>query len=257
MKLKLLPILLINFVVFAQNKPLLNNIKIDSNTKLIGMYVQYDKSKTYKYLNFYINNQKVIEDLAEKLTYGNVVENKLEQNNFRIIVLNGNEEVESWLVNPLFSNIIINGTYYKFDIKSIKELAEKYPFDYTFYEKSFTSINDYEKDLANVKKDKAFLFAYEPLLEYEGTFEIQFPKNSQFESPELIDDFLRPKVSAVAGDSEFNIFYTLDDYNKANTNQYTMTVQGNKSIFDKLVLENLTKKNWKKSEDSGMFFMKK
>jgi len=256
MKSVLLSFLFFSCFAFSQTKSILDNIKIDKNTKLIGMYPQYDKNKTYKNLNFYINDEKVIKDLVDKLSYEKIVKNRIERNDFRIKLLQGNEVLDDWMLSPANSNINMNGTFYEFNFKIIEELAKKYPFDYTFFKKEFSTLKEYEIFILSLKKDKDFLFAYEPNFKFEGTFKIKFPKNSQFPSPKVIDEYLRPKILKIANGSNFNITYVLDDYNMKNNDQYTMTIEGDKRIFNELQLENLEKKNWQDNIAAGMFFMK-
>lgn len=256
MKLKLITFLVVSFVGFSQTKSLLENIKINDKTKLIGMYPQYDKSKTYKYLNFYINDKTVIESLVDKLTYDKIVDNKLERNDFRIIILQDNDEIESWTLSPMNSNIIVNGVYYNFNLEEVKTLAKKYSFEYTFFEKNFDNQKDYESFKSKMNNDKDFLFAYEPFFEHEGTFEITFPKKEEFKSPKMIDEFLRPEVNKIVGENNFNISYILDKRNMANQNEYIITIEGSKEIYKKLKLNNLKNSNWKNNQPSGMFFMK-
>jgi hypothetical protein len=257
MKLKLITFLLLSFVGFSQTKSILDSVKINKKTKLIGMYAQYDKSKTYQYLNFFIDDKNIIESLKSKLTHGKIVENRIEQNDFRIIVLNGNEEVENWMLSPMNSNILMNGVYYDFNPDVVKDLAKKYPFEYTFYEKNFSNKKEYEEYKTKMSSDKNFLFAYEPFFEYEGTFEIKFPKNSEFESPQMIDDYLRPEINKIVKEeNQFNISYILDERNLKNRDEYIITIECNKEVFEKLKLKKLKKINWKNNQPSGMFFMK-
>ena len=255
MKLKLL-FLLIVFNCFSQSKSLLDNIKIDNKTKLIGMYAQYDKNKTYQYLNFYIDDKNIIDSLISKLEYSQVVENRMEQNDFKIILLDGNKELNSWIISPMFKNIIVDGVYYDFDLDLIKDLSKKYPFNYTYFKKEFSNQEDFEKYTSKIGNEKNFLFAYEPFFEYEGSFEMIFPKNSEFYSPKMIDNFLRSELNKIAGENDFTISYILDERNLKNRNEFIITIQANKKIYKKLQLKNLQKSNWKDNQASGMFFMK-
>jgi len=258
MKLKLITLLLLSFVGLSQAQSILDSVKINEKTRLIGMYAQYDKSKTYEYLNFFIDDKNIIESLKSKLIRGKIVENRIEQNDFKVIVLNGNEEVENWMLSPMNSNILINGIYYEFNSEKLKDLAKKYPLEYTFYEKNFSSKNEYEEYKTKMCKDKNFLFAYEPFFEYEGTFEITFPKNSEFESPKMIDDYLRPELNKIVKEeNQFNISYELDERNLKNRDEYIMTIECHKEIYERLKLKNLKNTNWKNNKPSGMFFMKK
>lgn len=257
MKLSTLVILLYSCLNFAQSKPLLGKIVIDDSTKIIGMYPQYDKSAKYKAFNFYIDDQNIIKSLVNKLVYTEEVKNMFERNAFEIKILKGNNIIQQWDINPAYSSIRIDGVSYTFDIKLLDELAKKYPLDYDFYEKEFQNIDEYTQYLANLKEDKKFLFAYKPDFEFEGTFEIEFPKNDQFQSPKAISDFLKSKLQSIVNENKYRLTYKADNYNLNNRNQFTMTIEGSKEIYDKINLGDLRQKNWKYNRASAMFFIRK
>jgi hypothetical protein len=256
MKLSTLFILLYSCFIFAQSKSLLDKIVIDGSTKIIGMYPQYDKSATYKTFNFYIDDANVIKSLVNKLVYTDEGKNIIERNDFEIKILQGNNIIQHWAISPAYSTIRIDGVSYKFDIKLLEELSKKYPFDYKFYEKEFSNSNEYNTYLTELKKDENFLFDYEPDFEFEGKFQIEFPKNSQFTSPKAISVFLEPKILAIVNKDQYNLTYIVDEYNRNNRNQFTMTIEGSKDIYEKLQIDNLSQKNWKNNRPAAMFFIK-
>jgi len=257
MKLSTLFILLYSCLNLAQSKPFLDKIVIDGSTKIIGMYPQYDKSAKYKKFNFYIDDQNIIKSLVNKLVYTKEVENMIERNAFVIWILNGNNIIKDWEINPAYSSIRIDGVSYTFDIKLLDELAKKNPLDYDFYEKEFQNNDEYTQYLANLKDDKKFLFAYEPDFEFEGNFEIEFPKNDQFQSPKTISGFLNPKLQSIVNEGKYKLTYIADNYNLNNRNQFTMTIEGSKELYDKINLGDLRQINWKYNRASAMFFIRK
>jgi hypothetical protein len=147
-----------------------------------------------------------------------------------------------------------NGHTYEFDVKKLKELAKKYPFDYKFDKVPFKNKLDYEQYLEKQKIDKAFLFDYAPQFKYEGSFEIKFPRDSEFSSPKAISDYLKPLVEKIASKNEYRISYILNDKNRNDQTQFTMTITGSKKIFNELQLDNLKKENWTETSEEGWFF---
>ena len=192
-----------------------------------------------------------------KLVYNEEVKNMIELNSFKIIILKGNNIIQHWEINPAYSSIRIDGVSYKFDTKLLDELSKKYPLDYDFYEKEFQNIDEYSQFSANLNDDKNFLFAYEPDFEFEGTFEIEFPKNDQFKSPKTISGFLNPKLQSILNEDKYKLTYIADNYNLNNRNQFTMTIEGSKELYDKINLGDLRQKNWKYNRASAMFFVRK
>ena len=85
--LSLLTILIINLNVFGQ-KNIFDTLTIDSTTKIIGRYPQYDKLKTYEKYNFIIEDSLKIAQFAKTINLGEEVANSMENQNFRIYILN-------------------------------------------------------------------------------------------------------------------------------------------------------------------------
>lgn len=242
------------FSVSAQGKYLFDTSIVDRTTKLIGRYPQYDKQKTYKEFNFIITDPKTIKSIILKMPLGKEVENVIEDPEFRISLVTNYDEVQSWIVNPNLKTVMFNGHSYEFDIRLLKALAKQYPFDYTFEIVPFKSKLDYEQYLEGQKAKSSFLFDYAPQFKYEGSFDIQFPRNSKFSSPRAISEYLTPYIEKIVSKNTYRITYTLNDKNQNDQTQFTMTITGSKQLFDKLQLDNLKKENWKISEEEGWFF---
>lgn len=251
-------IFLFSCIAFAQEKQLLENITIDDNTVLVGMNPHYNKDTIYNKLQFFVKGKAVLESLVPQLTYKETGPNTLEENDFRLLVLQGNEVVKSWIVSPLYGTIRVDGVSYKFNVKRLKELAGQYPFEYRSYEKEFANKQEYDKYVNSLKgTEKNFLFAYAPDFKYEGSFTISFPKNETYPNPKAIQKLLEPQAINIVGRDNFRIHYSLDDYNRKNLNQMTMTIEGSKQLYEKLKVDGLKNKNWTDNKPKGIFFMKK
>ena len=250
-------LLLVFSQIFSQTK-LFESIKNENSDslKIIGMYYNWDQNKTYEKYNFYITDKKTINSLINNTYYNGLTENISEQNNFSIIVTKNNQILDRWSVSPKFENINIKGKSHKFDISTLARLAEKFPFKYNWYKQEFKNRAEFEKFYSNKIKDKNTLFIYKPDFIYEGSFEIQFPKNETFLHPKAIDEYLRPKIEKIAKDEKFSIGYVLTEFNMKNRDQYTMTVSGSKNIFNKLKETEGKKGNWVPTKLEAQIFEK-
>ncbi|BEV04489.1 hypothetical protein [Chryseobacterium gambrini] len=259
MKLKLtFAIFLFAFSQIFSQKKLFEGIKNENSDslKIIGMYYNWDKNKVYEKYNFYITDKKTIDSLINNTYYNELTQNIFEQNNFSIIVTKNNKILDRWSVNPKFENINIKGQSHKFDISTLAKLAKKFPFKYNWYKQEFESRQDFDKFYSNKIKDENTLFIYEPNFVYEGSFEIQFPKSDTFIHPKAIDEYLRPKIEKIAKDEKFSISYILTEFNMKNRDQYTMTVSGSKSLFNKLNETQGKKGNWTPTKLEAQIFEK-
>ncbi len=238
----------------AQEKYIFDTSKIDTTTKLIGRYPQYDKQKTYKEFNFIITDPETIKSVIMTMPLGKEGENIGEDPEFRINVVQNFDEVKTWTVNPNLKSVMSDGHTYEFDVKKLKELAEKYPFDYKFDKIPFSNKVDYEQYLEKQKSDKSFLFDYAPQFKYEGSFEIKFPRDNKFSSPKAISEYLTPLIEKIVLKNEYRISYILNEKNRNDQTQFTMTITGSKKIFNELQLDNLKKEYWKETVEEGWFF---
>jgi hypothetical protein len=239
-------------------KPLFDTLTIDPGTKIIGRYPQYDKSRAYEKYNFIIEDSTKIAEFIKKISLGREVENSTEDPSFQLTVVKNYAEIGSWTINPTLGSAMTNdGHTYEFDLNQIANLSSQYPFKYYHDIIVFKSRGEYEKYLAKQKVNPNFLFAYGPLFKYEGSFEIEFPKNSQFPHPKAISVFLSPYIEKIVNKDDYSLAYELNRKNMNNPAQYTMTIQGPKKLFEQLKLEKLKNENWQPTIEDAYFFYKK
>jgi len=243
--------------VFSQ-KNLFDTLKVDASTKIIGRYPHYDKSKTYEKYNFIIEDSVSIVEFISSLKLGKEVKNSTEDPSFKLTIVKNYDEIGSWTINPtLKSAMTHDGHTYEFNLNQITKLNSQYPFNYYHEIKVFKSRNEYEKYLAEQKNNSNFLFDYGPLFKYEGSFEIEFPKNSKFPHPKAISEFLTPYIEKIVNEDDYTLGYALNSKNMNNRDQYTMTIQGSKKLFEQLKLDNLKNENWQPTVEDAYFFYKK
>ncbi|WP_147243462.1 hypothetical protein [Chitinophaga flava] len=252
----LITTLVLSLTLSAQERPMFDSLKVDNNTKLIGYYPPYDKAKTSKHLNFYIDNPAEIKTVMTELTTGAEVQNSMENPPFFVSIIQNYSLVKSWIVNPTLKSALYDGHTYKFDIEKVKKLSKKYPFDYKMEKVTFSNKEEYKQYLAKQKSDTTFLFAYSPQFRYEGSFEIQFPNTGAFSSPKAISEYLTPLIEKIVQENEYRLGYILDQKNMHDQNQFTMTITGSKKLFDNLKVDNLKSENWKPTVEEGSFFYK-
>jgi hypothetical protein len=243
--------------LYAQ-KNLFDTLKIDASTKIIGRHPQYDKSKTYEKYNFIIEDSIKIVEFIKNLKLGKEVENSTEDPSFKLTIVKNFDEIWSWTINPtLGSAMTHDGHTYKFDLTQIESLNKQYPFKYYHDIKVFKSRDEYEEYLAKQRNNPNFLFDYGPQFKYEGSFEIEFPKNSKFPHPKAISEFLTPYIEKIVNKDDYTLGYVLNSKNMNNRDQYTMTIQGSKKLFEELKLDKFKNENWQPTVEDAYFFYKK
>lgn len=238
----------------AQEKYIFDTSKVDATIKIIGRYPQYDKQKSYKKFNFIITDPETIKTVIMRMPLGKEGLNETEDPDFMISIIQKFDEVKTWTVNPTLQSVMSNGHTYAFDVSILKELSQKYPFDYRFDKIPFNSKSDYEEYLEKQMTNATFLFDYGPQFSYEGSFDIQFPRNNRFSSPKAISDYLTPIIEKIVAEDEYRLGYILNEKNMNDQTQYTMTISGSKKLYEQLQIDNLKNENWKKTVEIGWFF---
>lgn len=258
MKLLFTSLFLFLALYVSGQKTLFETLKIDSTTRIIGRYPQYDKSKTYEKYNFIIEDSMMIVEFINSLKLGSEVANSIGPSEFKLTVVKNYRETGSWTINPNLKTVMTHdGHSYEFDPEQISNLNKKYPFAYDYEIKVFKSPAEYDKYLAEQKLRPNFLFDYAPQFKYEGSFEIEFPKNKKFPHPKAISDFLMPLIEKIVNKRDYTLGYELSSRNMSKMNQFTMTIQGPRKLFDQLKVEGLKNENWQPTVEDAFFFYKK
>jgi hypothetical protein len=115
---------------------------------------------------------------------------------------------------------------------------------------------EYDQFLKVQKNNPKFLYDYSPDFEYEGSFEIEFPKSKKFPHPEAISNYLEPLVEKIAGKDNYSVTYELNTKNENNPDQFTMTIEGSKKLFNNLKLPGFKNENWQPTVAEAYFFYK-
>ena len=264
-KSKLIPVkyillLLLSFLIGSAQaqKELLDTLKITPGIKIIGMYPNSDQQKTYRLYNFIIEDPAKIQEFVKHVKLGAETPNSFEFNGFGLLVIKDFMRIGSWTINPKLKNAMVHdGHSYAFDFEQISSLNKQFPFDYEVQKKTFGKKAEFETFLARQKNNANFLFYYAPQFRYEGSFEITFKKTEKLSNPKAINEFLKPYIEALVKPNDYRLAYILDDKNMRETDQYTMTITGPKTLFEQLKVEGYQKENWKPTEELGTFYYKK
>jgi hypothetical protein len=244
-------------IVFGQ-RILFDTVKVDASTKIIGRYSRSDKNKIYRKYNFMIEDSAKVAEYLSKFKLGHESFNIIEEPNFKLSVIKNYDELGFWTIFPTYKSATPHdGQSYEFDMNQIADLNKEYPFDYVWKRKVFKAKDAYIEYLEEQKSDPNFLFDYAPQFRYEGSFEIEFERTEKYSSPKAISDFLTPYIEEFVKKGQYQLIYSLNDKNRNNEDQFTMTIKGPKIIFDEMKVDDLINENWKPTVEDAYFFYKK
>jgi len=241
---------------FSQESLVFQNLELNKNMRLIGMYPNYDEEKTFENYNFIIEDINEIDSIAKIIRKGKEVKNQSTRNEFHIRLFDGNKKIQTWSFNPKYSYIRTDGKSYEFDANQILNLTEKFGFKYNFNKKLYRNKEQFEQDYEKIRSDPNLLFIYEPDFKFAGTFEIIFHKSEIFKHPKAISEYLREKIGKIKEEDDYRVYYVASDYNRNNPNQYTMTIESDFELFDWFNDKDGEKKVWTPNEYSATIFVK-
>lgn len=229
---------------FAQVTSMVNDKNSDASTKVYGMAFLTDETKAYEKYNFTLENEGAVNFAKPLLEYGFQASNaQAEENGVMIYIVKDKKIVDQWLVNPSFYNVFHDGVPYSFNADNLAVIAEKHPLIYKEEKRLYKNEKDYKKQKEAIFRDPYNLIVAEPDFTYEGYFEIEFPKNEQFQNQQAIDAYLRPLIEKISK-KKFDINYALSEKNILNRNQFTMTIVSEENVYKKLKLDNLVIGAW-------------
>ncbi|MEP4534786.1 MAG: hypothetical protein ABJ004_16965 [Cyclobacteriaceae bacterium] len=231
-------------LAYAQNNLLFEDIEFTNSMRLVVMHPHYDERSTYESYDLIIDDKKTFDSLRSSLTYGSEVTNFWDRNEPSIILLDGDQSIKRWAINPMKASIRIDGKSYRFNTDLIQELASKYPLNYSTEKTEFTSPEEFEEFRSQVQNDQSYLFMYKPNFDYQGFFEVRFMRSNKFRHPKDIDPFLRPQLKKITSEEEFRISYVANEYNLSHRNQFTMKVDANKNLYEQFNGKKCEKLGW-------------
>lgn len=246
----------INF--FSQEKFIIDTSTINENTKLIGRCHEISNKKPYNNLGFMIEDPSEIKKFVKMFAVSEKAPTAFEIL-FEITIVQDFKEVSAWIVNLNHNSVSIDGELYKFDVRKILGLNQKYPFQYRTEVKEFKTKEEYFLYLSEQKKDKDFLFDYAPEFQYEGSFEVVFPtKKKTFENFDKlfnkISNYLKPRINKIDSINEHRISHDLTTEDWEHPTETIFKVEASKKVFDDLILDIPKKQNWKYTVKWGRFF---
>lgn len=249
-------LLLFCFSCFSQKSQVFENLELNENMRLIGMYPHYDQERTYESYNFIIEDSKVLDSIAKIIVKGKEVMNQSTRNEVSIYLYDRDNKIKTWSFDPKYKFIRVAGKSYEFDADQILALTAKYGFRYTFKKELYQTQEQFDDDYSLIKSNPKLLFLYEPDFKHEGTFEVSYRRSGKFKNPKVISEYLSKKISEFRKENEYRVYYVLDEFNLKNPNQYTMTIESDFGLFELFEDKKTKKKDWKPKEYSAYIFLK-
>ncbi|ANH81660.1 hypothetical protein A8C56_12315 [Niabella ginsenosidivorans] len=244
----------VRLISFCQGHLLFDQQFLNDTVKLIGMDSPYDENRTYQKYNFFITDKTVIDSLIKTVRYGERVRNIMENDNFSLIVTKNNKIVDRWSISPKFNNINTDGSPNVFDIGILDALSSCFPMKYNYYKKVFSSAEQYKSfEDSMLLKDRT-LFIYKPDFRYEGSFDVEFPKNKEFPDARKAIEYINKILEKRLDKAKFSAVYVLTEYNLNNQNQITITISSPKWVFNEFNDKAVQKKSWTSAENDAMIF---
>jgi len=236
-------VFLTSVISFSQ-QTIIENVKFDDNTILVGMASDYNTDKTYDQLNFILDEPHELKDVQLNLEHGYELNTKLtDENHFMIYAIKDRKIVNQWLVNPKLYNVFYNGVAYSFDADKLKEIAEKYPLKVLINRQSFKNEKEYKKIKKELDKDQSILLVYEPSFMYEGSYELSLKKDDKITNVEQAEAYVKDLVAPLTK-KEVLVSYILNEKNLMDRSQITLSVAGPKIVYDKLKTDLGEKGEW-------------
>lgn len=256
-KLFLAATLLCSTATFAQVSTIIDKVKFDNGTILVGMASDYNQDKTYDKYNFYIDNIQKIEGIKLELEHGYELSNKVtDQNHFMIYAIKDRKIIDQWLINPRLHNVFNNGIAYSYDADKLQRIAEKFPFEYEVERRNYTNEKEYKKNLKTLNADRSVFLLYEPNFEFDGTFEVSIKKDEKFKNATDAELHLRELAKKITKKNVV-ISYALNEKNLRDASQMTMIVAGPKDLYNKMELNGFEKTEWKSEIFEAIIVRKK
>ncbi|MBQ4818613.1 hypothetical protein [Aquimarina sp. MMG016] len=241
---------------FSQKKIVFEKLNLSDNIRLIGMYPHYDEEKTFEKYNFILEDLRTIDSISKIIVKGKEVKNQATRNEFHIRLLEGDKIINVWSFNPQYSYIRTESKSYEFNAEQILNIAQKFGFKYTFSKKNYSSPEQFDEDYKKLRTDEKLLFVYKPNFKFEGVFNIKFPKTKKFKHPKAISEYIRKKILNGRKPSEYRLYYTANEFNIKNKDQFTMTIESDYGLFENFEEKKAEKGIWTKKNYTATIFIK-
>ncbi len=237
--------LFISLSCLGQKAEFFKKFNFDKSYSVIGIGPHWaTKGDTYKRFSFFVDKLEDLNNLKKEWVFKQKSEVIAQQNHFSVYILKDKKIVGDGVINPSFSNIRADEGWYYFDTALLEEVAKKHFLNYTVHEDTFSTTQTYFSFYAKIKEDSSFLFLFPPDLEFEGSFRVSVRKTDELSSPKAAIEELERKFNLLTTKDKYHTTYVLDEYNLKNQNQWTLTVQADKLLFDKFNDDIFIKDKW-------------
>ena len=243
--------------LFGQAKLLFQNYKLDSSYKILAVS-SYNEENTiyYQELSFYIEKLADIENFKKLVKLGEFEErDTTDENALNIYLLKDKVIIDEIYVNVAYSNIVIDGKKYYFDINHLKRLHNLYPINYNSKWETLKSATQFKISIEKHKINKKVLAYQDNTFEFGGICSIYIDKDKNCDTgPKGIKIIKQKLIDLGFKEKDFSIGYIprVDESKK-----FELSLQATKDKYDKLIGANFKKTKWKSNEFEILTYWRK
>lgn len=216
---------------FSQTAKPFEKYSLDSSYSVIG----FSPSGSFKRFNFILSRPEDLNQLKKDWIFKAKAKPLFRENYFDVFIIKDKKIVSSFLINPSYNNICVDGNWYQFNSSLLEELHKKAPLYHHKVEKIFATEEQYRLHNDSAKRQASFLFLSEPNnLKYEGKFYITYTRSNSIKDFKIATSVLNKELLKIATKDKFRAGYELSDYNINNPSKFQVTVEGAKALYDRL-----------------------
>lgn len=227
--------LYLSLPVFSQTAKPFEEFKFDSSYSVVGIGSNWSSHEESKRFDFILTK---LEDLNQlKAAWKFKVKKKpiLLNNNYNIYVLKNNEIVESFIINLSNRTISIGQKWYDFDSSLLEALNKKSPLYYHTETKDFLKTTQSQGYCDSLKTRPGFLLMFGPRkFSASGTFYVTYHQSKLIPDFKVATSVLSKEVLKLTSPDKYFVGYELSDYNLDNPKKFQVTVEADRSVYDKL-----------------------
>ena len=242
--LTLLLILMVTMHARGQNRLVLKQFALDTNSALIAVCPFYDKQKVYHNYSFYINKNEDLKMVSETLSYGEKAQVDAIDEHLNIYIIQDKEVLPIQIgASPKYGYINIEDSYYTFSIAQLQKLAQAYPLTYTARIMKFKKEEEFAGFLKKYKPDPTFLCFEDITEELEGICSMTVKIASGDKPASQGWDIIENDLKKIGAEKEIDYIISYKPAQE-NTDIYHYQVRLNKKLYDKLNNPAYAKGKW-------------
>jgi hypothetical protein len=243
--------------LLGQGNILFQNYKLDTSYKVLAVSSYNQENNIYyEELSFYIEKLTDIENFKKLVKLGDFEErDTTDENALNIYLLKDKVIIDEIYVNVAYSNIVIDGKKYYFDINQLKPFHNLYPINYNFKWETLKSESQFKISIEKHKLNKKVVAYQDNTFEFGGICSIYINKDKNCDSGPKGIEFIKQKLLDLGfKEKDFLIGYIpkVDESKK-----FELSLQATKDKYDKLNGPNFKKTKWKSNEFEILTYWRK